>query len=244
MNNYEFHNTHLFKSLWHNDYGYRDLYKTGSSRTISGLCAIHYLIRYFNPSNILEIGYSEGMTFMAMMEASHDNASLTAVDIELDVSQYNNYYQHHCGNRQISLVETPSQMFTPKGIYNFINIDGNHSYPQALIDMALIKDHIDANTIIMIDDYNMDEVDIAISDFIKLELGFVPFLLDFPAVYFHHETHDASEFIDKILPHYFYSLSTLYSVSYKGYDVRELKFWPSIKKDIKTFSLICDRLKI
>jgi predicted O-methyltransferase YrrM len=237
MSDFNFHQTQLFKNLWNNDYGY-----TADARPISGLCLIHYLIRYFKSSSILEIGYKEGTTFMAMIEASAEDACLTAVDISLDMTHYEKHYHHHIKNKQVSLVETPSQLFMAEGIYDFVNIDGNHSYPQTLIDIAVIKDHIDKNTILMIDDYFWDDVDIAIEDFIKLELGFVPFLINSPAIFFHHETHDAAKFLDEILPTYFYDLATQHNVQYKDHTTSVLEFWPSIKSDTKMFSLICKRL--
>jgi len=243
MKDFNFYKTHLVNGLWDNKYNYKDI--GYNARPISGICIVYYLIKYFQSQNILEIGYKEGRTFMTMIEASGIDAKLTAIDIDLDVTHYNKYYKQHILNKNIKLIETPSQLFTPSGIYDFINIDGCHTYPQPFLDMVLIKNHIDENTIIMIDDYYWEGVDQSIDDFLILNTDFVPFLINPPAMFLHHKSHDATDFLDNILPKYFYDLGTLNNISYKDVpNVCTMKFWEVIKNDIKAFTLICNRLKI
>jgi hypothetical protein len=89
-------------------------------------------------------------------------------------------------------------------------------------------------------------VDQAIDDFLALDTGFVPFLSDGQAIYFHHQSHDATDFLDQVLNDKFSDLATLYNVDYKSYNVKTVKFWPTVwnDRDPRVFWLICKRLKI
>jgi predicted O-methyltransferase YrrM len=238
----KFSQTKLFESMWDNSFEY-DLTNT---RSLNGLCIMYYVIQHFKSSNLLEIGYKHGTDFMAMLEATGPGSTLTAVDIDLDLTRHEKYYKPIIGDRQVNLIETPSQSFKPLGVYDFILIDGCHDYPQTFIDLALILKHTDHNSIIMMDDYRWAGVDPAIDDFLALDTGFVPFLNDGQAIYFHHESHDANDFLDRVLAHTFYDLATLYNDEYKSYNVTTLNFWPSVwnDRDPRVFWLICKRLKI
>jgi predicted O-methyltransferase YrrM len=241
--NFHFYKTQIFNSMWNNDFGY-DLTNT---RSLTGLCLLYHVIRYFDCKNILEIGYQHGTSFMTMAEASEPGTTLTGIDIDLDSTRHNRFYKQFIGNRQVNLVKTPSQLFKPQGMYDFVFIDGCHLYPQVFIDLATIKNHIGPNTIMLIDDYKFPGVDQAIDDFLALGTGFVPFLREGrQAIYFHHESHDANDFLDNVLAHKFYDLATLYNEEYKSYNVTTLNFWPSVwnDRDPRVFWLICKRLKI
>jgi len=238
--NYQFYETTICKSAWDNYMGLDT-----SMRPLHGLCLVYYVIKYFQPQSILEIGFKEGMTFAAMLEASAPGCHLTGIDIKLTRAHFDKYFNkvQLTHNRRIDLFEIPSQNFVPNCKYNFVNVDGCHEYPQVLVDLATVSRAVDNNAIIMLDDYTTPGVDQAIDDFMKLETGFVPFLKDRQAVYFHHESHDASEFLDKVLDETFFDLASLYNVQYKGHNTKEINFWPAIK-DNKIFWLMCNRLKI
>lgn len=241
--NFSFYKTQIFNSMWNNDFGY----DMTNVRSLTGLCLLYHVIRYFDRKNILEIGYQHGASFMTMAEASTPGSTLTGVDIDLDKTRHERFYKHFIGNRQSNLIETPSQLFKPKGIYDFVFIDGCHHYPQVFIDLATIKNHIDHNTIILIDDYRFPGVDQAIDDFLALDTGFVPFLREGrQAIYFHHESHDANQFLDEVLARKFQDLATLYNDEYKSYNVTTVNFWPTVwnARDPRVFWLICKRLKI
>jgi len=238
----KFSQTKLFESMWDNTFGYDQT----NTRSMTGLCLMYYVIQYFKSNNLLEIGYKHGTDFIAMMEATEPGATLTGVDIDLDLTRHDKYYTQFVGNRHVNLVETPSQLFQPTGIYDFVLIDGCHDYPQVFIDLSLTIGHTDHNSIIMIDDHRWPGVDQAIDDFLALDTGFVPFFSDGQAIYFHHQSHDATDFLDQVLNDKFSDLATLYNEDYKSYNVKTVKFWPTVwnDQDPRVFWLICKRLKI
>jgi len=239
MINYQFVNTQVFKNL--------PEYLKGGGRVNFEFLLIHCLLKYFNFNEILEIGFKKGQTFGVLIEATTPGASLTAVDVEYDMSLYDKFYKdsEHIKNKQIKFLKMSSADFidTDKK-YDFINVDGDHTMPIVLVDLINSTKLIKNTGIIMFDDYTLPDVDFAIDELLKLNTDFVPFLIDEQAVYFHHVSHDASNFLDFELKEIFETFCDISYISYKNFHVSKISCLPAITNHNDVFSLICEKYNL
>jgi hypothetical protein len=230
----KFHQTESFKNL----NNYKDM------RVNFELLLIFKLIKHFKLNKILEIGFWQGKSFGTMIEATNAVGDLTAVDIVMDQTLYNKIYHGNpiISNKTINLLTMSSADFVDlPASYDFINIDGDHTMPQVLDDIIMASKLIKQNGIIMIDDYILPDVDLAIDKFLKLNTDFVPFLIDQQAVFFHHISHNAVDFLDIELENIFSSFALLNNVTYKSCIVKKIECLPAITNNDDIFSLICQR---
>lgn len=230
----KFHQTESFKNL--NNYK--------GMRVNFELLLIFKLIKWFKLNKILEIGFNQGKSFGAMIEAVDDNSELNAVDIVIDRTLYDKIYHNSSiiNNKKINLLTMSSSDFVDHpASYDFINVDGDHTMPQVLDDIIMSSKLIKQNGIIMIDDYILSDIDLAIDKFLTLNTDFVPFLMDEQAVFFHHISHDASKFLDIELENIFSLFASLDNITYKSFIVKKISCLPAITINEDIFSLICQR---
>ena len=233
---YNFYQTHIFKNL--------SLYNRGM-RNNSELLVLFYLIKFFKFKNILEIGFFEGKTFGVMIESSTENSNLTAIDIMLNKKIYDLLYDNSSilGNRQVNLVETNSLDFLPDRKYDFINIDTSHNYPETLNEIKYYLRHVSESGILMLDDYMWPGVDKSIGEFMYENSEWVPFLMGEQAVFFHHVSHNASEFLDQTL-NVLSPFCSLNNVDYKSHIVKKVSCLPAVSDHEDIFTMICQRYKL
>ena len=230
----KFHQTESFKNL--NNYK--------GMRVNFELLLIFKLIKWFKLNKILEIGFHQGKSFGAMIEAADDNSELNAVDIVIDRTLYDKIYHNSSiiNNKKINLLTMSSSEFVDHpASYDFINVDGDKTMPHLLDDIIMSSKLIKQNGIIMIDDYILSNVDLAIDKFLTLNTDFVPFLMDEQAVFFHHISHEASDFLDIELENVFSSFASLYNITYKSFIVKKISCLPAITINEDIFSLVCQR---
>jgi hypothetical protein len=207
------------------------------------LLILYYLIKHFNCNKILEIGFSQGLSLGAMIEASPKGSELTAVDIELHTNMFNQYYSNDSACRIIKLIEINSNDFISSQSYNFIHVDGDHSYPQAFNDITKVIPMLDRTGILMIDDYAMLGVDQSI-DKMMLTAELVPFMISEQASWWHYPDHDASNFLDNVIDTTFSAFCTLPNIVYKSHNVKKVECLPAITKNNDVFTLICEKYRI
>jgi len=131
------------------------------------------LINQYKFKKLLEIGYFEGLTFSILYEASHHDAKLTACDITFDHDVLSKILKF---TKTVNFRSGGSEELRLSGSYDFINIDGEHSYTAVQRETALIQNHFDNLGILMIDDYQYPGVHQALVEFTDSS-DFVPFLL-------------------------------------------------------------------
>lgn len=183
-----------------------DYYDT--MRTNISLMTVFYIIQYFKPKNILEMGFYEGQTFGIMLEAADANCELTALDLEFRMELYDRYYKNSKPtlDKKINLITTNSNNFCPAGQFDFINVDTGT--PEELdtvraTDFKNAMNWLSKDGILMLDNYEECEK-IFLSSILQEEnLRIVPFLKDDQAMYFHHVDHDANHFLDSFIPEIF-----------------------------------------
>ena len=234
---YGFRNTQLIKTL--QSY-------TAQTRVNFELMLIFNIVKYFGFSNIIEFGFKEGKTFAALLEAL-ESGSLTAVDIEFDTSLYDKYYKDTqlIDNKSISFREMSSVDFNDRPRrYHFVIVDGDHTMPTILDDVKKSFSLVTTNGIVMIDDFEWEDVNYAIDQVLEMNTGYVPFLMDYQAIFFHHISHDASNFLDSELIDIFGSFCLIKDVQYKGFHVRKIESLPAVTNHDDIFKLICERQKL
>lgn len=228
-----FNNTLIFKNL--------NIFKI-KNRVNVELLLLYYVIKQFDPKILLEIGFSEGCSFGVMLEAAAERSELTSVDIVINQTLFDSIYNDssHVRTKKVNLLTMPSSKFEDsENRYDFILVDGDHTLPTAYRDLIKASKLINLNGIIMIDDYHLNDVDQAIDQFLKLETGFVPFLISEQSVYFHHVSHNAENFIDNELGK-FAPFCDLSNVDYKSFLVKKVSCLPAITNHNDIFSLVCN----
>lgn len=221
-------------------------YSEPAPRVNVELLLIFKLVQYFQFKNILEIGFKEGKTFGALLEAM-THGEITAVDNNFQVHLYNKLYKNSKAveNKKIQLIDIDSTKFRNFGQkYDFINVDGDHTMPVVYKDICLALKEIAQNGIIMLDDFAIPDVDYSIDQFLKHNKGFVPFLMGEQSIFFHHMSNDVSYFLDIELKKIFASFADISDILYKDFQVKKISILPAITTHDDIFSLICERYEL
>lgn len=164
-------------------------------RDREGIYLIWKTIEYFKPRSILEIGFGCGQTLGLMLEAAGNTCDrIVSNDISYKnkKKEFNNLFP----NNKVEFIETSSKNLKLKEKFDFIMIDGDHSYDMVCHDISLSLSLINDNGILCIDDYFFDSVDRAIHDTLIDQSDFVPFLCAGQQIFFHHTNHSVDKFLD------------------------------------------------
>lgn len=150
-------------------------------------------IEYFKPKKIIEIGFFAGQSTGIMLDAADSDAELTAVDISFaHKSTFDNVFPE----TNVTFIETDSLTLNLTEIYDFVLIDGDHSYEYALHDLKTCLPAMNKNSILYMDDYDLPGVCKVIQEELTGKNDFVPFLVGAQGMLFHHVSHSADEFLD------------------------------------------------
>jgi hypothetical protein len=196
------------------------LFEKPTMRNPDGLIMVFSIIQYFKYRNILEMGFYQGLTFSTMIEATGPGAKLTAIDIDFKRELFDQYYlnSEFVTDQQINLLNISTHDFVPKETYDFINVDCG---TQREFDIITATQCIDPTGIIMLDDYK--KLDHVVDALLDLNTGFVPFLADSKALYFHHESHNAADFLDNVIENMFVSFCHTDNKIYKEHVVKTVE---------------------
>lgn len=201
-----------------NSLAWQNLNQFESMRTSLDSFLLFSVVNYFQSKRILEIGYREGYSFGLMLQASHPDATLDAVDLTFAVSKI---FEYIITNKEYTFHEMSSIDFNYNGTYDFINVDGNHEYEHAIADISNAIAHLSPNGILMVDDYSLPGVDRAITEVLLQNPGVKPVLKGLQQVFFVK--------LGSTLPFADYELHVLQNktgdflqishVNYKGFDI-------------------------
>lgn len=143
------------------------------SRNFLDLLLLQKLMCLLKLKNILEIGYFEGLTFGIFYESSSDDTQLTSCDITYDRDIFRKFYKtekictfHKCKSSELKLDIQ----------YDFISIDGDHTYETVIEELNMLEKWATSDCIIMIDDHNNPGVEQALAEFIPVA-NFAPVLI-------------------------------------------------------------------
>ncbi len=230
-NNNLFTETKIFKNLS----CYEDM------RVNFEVLLIFELVKHFKCREILEIGFYEGKTFGALLEANCTE-SLTAIDLKFEMALYDKFYKDN--SKKVTFLNMSSTEFKTDTKFDFINVDGNHELPVVQSDLVNAFNMIKKTGIILVDDYKYKPVDFAIDQILKQNYDFVPFLADEQGIYFHHVSHDTTEFLDTKIKNIFESFCYIDNVMYKNFQITKISCLPAITKNDDVFSMICKKYKL
>ena len=203
-------------------------------RDHEGIFVMWKCIEYFKPKSILEIGFGCGQTLGILIESAEPECQrVVSVDIKFNRTNFDKIFP----TTQIEFLELDSKDLALNELFDFIFIDGCHSYQGASTDIKTCLSLLHKNSILCVDDYKMKPVDKAIFDHL-LNSDFVPFLSSEQQIYFHHKEHSAEEFLDNWLPsvstHFIdYSLKQYHGINVLNAHLSNIMFI----KDLNIFQL-------
>lgn len=142
-----------------NDINYKKYGWTFRSNYERGIL-FYYLIRQYNLSSFIEIGFGRGYVTLCVAKAFHDagiKGRIVTIDPNFDERFLNGLKQHFpkewfdC----IEFVKATSQQALPQinETFDLAYIDGDHSYQGTKSDWEMIKDKF--NKIVVFDDYHL-----------------------------------------------------------------------------------------
>lgn len=183
--------------FWQNYSQYDRVVANSSMRSTVDAIAYWKLLNYFKFTNFLEIGVYQGLTTGLFFESNPD-ANVVAIDprnrLELF---YKNYPEFQ---KQFTYINEKSQdVDISNHSYDFILVDGDHSYQSAREDIFKSLECLAPGAVLAIDDFNMSGVAQAIQDLYYLNNGWVPFLQAEQTQFWHHKSCERSEFLDSLL---------------------------------------------
>lgn len=181
--------------FWKNYKQFDKIVNESSMRSTIDAIIYWRLFEKYKFSNILEIGVYQGLTTGLMLEASSTVKKYTGIDPTLRLDLFENIWKNFLD--VTTFYEQTSQTFVFTEMYDFILIDGDHSYKTVLIDLLNTQKHLSPNGVLAIDDYARPEVAAAISSF-KSQTNLVPFLQAEQTEFWHHPSVDRTDFLDNL----------------------------------------------
>lgn len=179
---------------------FNSIMPTSFMRCANDIYLMWKVCEYFQPKSILEIGFFAGQTFGQILEATPTDAKLVSVDIDYSNRPiFQQVFQHEPKAQQIQFIETNSMNLELTESFDFIHIDGEHTYEYALNDLTKSLTMMHKNTILCMDDFNTPGVGQVIDEHLLGQHDFVPFLSGDQEMFFHHRSHSADIFLDEWL---------------------------------------------
>jgi len=133
------------------------------NRTSVDSFLLFYLIKYLQPTRILEIGIKEGWTVGLYLESS-PHSKIDGVDVDLKLMKLSSVLD---SLEKFMVIQQDSKNINFDYKFDFINVDGDHSYDYAVNDIEKALKYISPNGIIMIDDISHPGVEQACKEFIS-----------------------------------------------------------------------------
>lgn len=155
------------------------------------------LFQEYQFKDLLEIGTYQGMTAGLMLEASDNVSSYTGIDIELRLEIFNKVWKDYLD--VVTLIQHSSLNFNfdRSKKYDFILVDGDHSYHGAVTDLMNAKDLLSMDGVLAIDDYRYPGVQQAIEE-LRATSGLAPFMRSDQTEFWHYPSFNRSSFLDKL----------------------------------------------
>jgi|LakMenE01Jun11ns_1017448.scaffolds.fasta_scaffold9677477_2 predicted O-methyltransferase YrrM len=166
-------------------------------RDHDGMYLVWKVIEYFRPKHLLEIGSFKGQTLGIMMEAAGPDAKLVSVDINC---QCQNLFEELFPGNTVKFIEIDSNNLTLDKKFDFIMIDGDHTYDGALNDLKKCLPLMHNETILCMDDYHFfDGVAQVVEEHLLGQHDFVPFLCGLQQMFFCHSSRSMVTFMNDYL---------------------------------------------
>jgi hypothetical protein len=183
-----------------------------NARNFLDLFVLQKIISMSSAKNILEVGYYEGLTFGVLYEASDADAKLTSCDVTYEYDIF----------RKLIKIEKDCRFIQCKSVdlklndkFDFIVIDGDHTYNTVKEELPMLHNWASDNCIIMIDDFAWEGPDQALTEFLP-DSGFILCLIGPQQVFLiRSQNKDVYQLIDKIKEQVI-PISSWSTINYKG----------------------------
>jgi predicted O-methyltransferase YrrM len=182
--------------FWKNYGEYNRIVMNSSMRSTVDALIYWRLLNYFKFNKFLEIGIYQGLTTGLVFE-SNPSAHVTAIDPTDRLALfYKNYPDYQS---QFTFIKQPSQQVgLGDNLYDFILIDGDHSYESVLDDILKCLPNLNHSGVLAIDDYKLPGVAKAIEYLYNLKTDWVPFLRSEQTEFWHHRSCNRESFLDSL----------------------------------------------
>ena len=183
--------------FWKNYQQYDKMIEHSSMRSTVDAVAFWKLLTSDEFQTFLEIGCYQDLTTGLFFE-SNNNASIVAVDpVDRLALFYKNYPEFQ---NQFTFIKQKSQdVEFNNQLYDFILIDGDHSYETVKQDILKSFECLKTTSILAIDDFKFPGVAQAIQDLYNLNTDWVPFLQAEQTQFWHHKSCCREKFLDSLL---------------------------------------------
>ena len=183
--------------FWKNYQQYNRVIQQSSMRSTVDAVAYWKLLTSGEFKTFLEIGVYQGLTTGLFFE-SNCNATVVGVDPVNRLSLfYKNYPEFQ---NQFTFINQKSQdVEFNNQLYDFILIDGDHSYETAKQDIFKSVDCLKPTSFLAIDDFKFPEVAQAIQDLYNVTNDWVPFLQAEQTQFWHHRSVERGDFLDSLI---------------------------------------------
>lgn len=183
-----------------------------SMRSLGDSVIYWRLFQEYKFSNILEIGVYQGLTAGLMLEASDNVSSYTGIDINLRLDIFKDIWKDYLTPTTFYEQSSLDFNFDQSKQYDFILVDGDHSYNGAITDLTNVKNLLSKDGVLAIDDYFYPAVQQAIEEF-RSTTDMVPFLQTDQTEFWHYATTDRSEFLDNLFTDPIHNFIYLYNIN-------------------------------
>jgi len=177
---------------------------------------------YFEPKSILEIGFSEGLTFGLLFESTPYDAEYLAVDCNMRKKHhFDELFKDHPKYSSIKFLEIDSKKLELNQKFDLVHIDGNHSYEYVKNDLEKVLPALHKNSILIMDDMSKECPDVSkvVNEYLLGQHDFIPFLSSSREMFFHHVTHDANNFLDNFISKNSTDIISFFNYEYHGFTV-------------------------
>jgi predicted O-methyltransferase YrrM len=175
---------------------------------------------YFKPKSILEIGFFAGQSLGIIIEASGPDAHFTSVDTSY---RLRDTFDHLFPSTNGKFMSIDSKDIELNEQFDFVHIDGDHSYEYVLNDVNKVLPLLHTNSIICMDDFKLPDVAKVIKEQLLGQNNFVPFISGDQEMFFHHVGHIADEFLDTWIQDRATNFIYFHNWDYHGYTLLESK---------------------
>lgn len=185
--------------------------------THESMFLIWKMLQYLKPQSVLEIGFGAGQTTGLILEATLPTTKIISVDIS---DQYFEQFRNRFLNNNLTLLHLDSNYLNLTQKFDFIYIDGDHTYNGITNDLNKCLPLLHQNSILCIDDYLFfDDVNQAIKEYLSEKHDFVPFLCGLQSMFFHHRDHNSIEFLDSYVMENTSDIMEFKNIDFSGYTV-------------------------
>ena len=192
------------------------------------------IIEYFEPKNILEIGFGKGQTLGLVCEVANPNSKIVSVDISY---QYLDEFTKLFPDKEVTFIEIDSKNLMLDQTFDFIIVDGDHSYSGVKKDLENCFSMLDQNGILVMDDWlHFDGVSQVVQENLLGQYDFVPFLCTNQQMFFTHVSQPKDYFLDEYLVKNAVDFIEFSNMEFHGFQVLKAQIYiNAIFKDTNIF---------